>query len=114
MSAAIARAMIGERFNRTILLNVNFPGGADWELLGTRLGRRVYEESVEFRKDPRGREYLWIGGPGVEHREAPGSDTEAYDQGKVGVTPLVLDLWGRSQQNDAEAVVQAVVASRQG
>ncbi len=109
--AAIALAMIQERFDRAVLLNVNFPRGTAWEMLGTRLGRRVYEDGVEFRKDPRGREYLWIGGPGVEHREAPGSDTEAFDQGKVGVTPLVLDLWGRGQQADAERVVQSVAAA---
>jgi 5'-nucleotidase len=47
---------------------------------------------VEFRHDPRGREYLWIGGGGVRHEELAGSDTEAYDRGAIGVTPLRLDL----------------------
>ncbi|MEZ4226315.1 MAG: 5'/3'-nucleotidase SurE [Polyangiaceae bacterium] len=108
LSATIARAMLAQAFDRAVLLNVNFPSGSSWEVTPTRLGRRVYEDGVEFRRDPRGREYLWIGGPGVTHREAPGSDTEAYDAGRVGVTPLVLDLWGRSQQGDAEAVVQAL------
>jgi len=38
----------------------------------------------------------------------PGSDTEAFDEGVVGLTPLVLDLWGRNFQDQAEAVAEAV------
>ena len=76
-----------------MLLNVNFPRGAAWRARATRLGARVYTDSVHFRHDPRGREYLWIGGLGVHHRESSGSDTEAFDEGVVGITPLVLDLF---------------------
>lgn len=104
-AAEIAAALLAETDSGPVLLNVNFPPGREWTLRATRLGTRVYQDGVEFRRDPRGREYLWIGGPGVEHREAPGSDTEAFDQGVVGVTPLVLDLWGRSAQSVAERVV---------
>lgn len=76
------------------LLNVNFPPGSAWAVRATRLGARVYSDTVEFRNDPRGREYLWLGGPGAEHRPIAGSDTEAFDEGVVGITPLVLDLFG--------------------
>ncbi len=74
---------------------MNFP--ADWkgELRATRLGERLYEESVEFRTDPRGREYLWLGGGGVRHEKDEGSDTDAYDEGVASITPLMLDLTGR-------------------
>ncbi len=74
------------------LVNVNVPPGRGWPVVGTRLGLRLYEDIVEFRHDPRGREYLWIGGGGVHHEELAGSDTEAYDRGAVSVTPLLLDL----------------------
>jgi 5'-nucleotidase len=74
------------------LVNVNVPPGKDWPVVGTRLGIRLYEDIVEFRHDPRGREYLWIGGGGVHHEELAGSDTEAYDRGAVSVTALRLDL----------------------
>jgi 5'-nucleotidase len=87
-----------------ILLNVNVPRGRDWPLRATRLGRRIYRDEVEFRRDPRGREYLWIGGPGADHRPLAGSDTEAFDQGIVGITPLVLDLWQRDGAERAEAL----------
>jgi 5'-nucleotidase len=53
---------------------------------------RLYEDLVEFRTDPRGREYLWIGGGGVRHEELSGSDTEAHDRGVVSVSALMLDL----------------------
>jgi 5'-nucleotidase len=107
LSARMAEVVLGLPAHG-LLLNVNFPRGERWAVRATRLGTRVYKNAVEFRRDPRGREYLWLGGPGgVEHREVPGSDTEAYDQGVVGVTPLVLDLWGRSQQDSAEEVAAA-------
>ena len=75
------------------LLNVNFPPGSAWPIRATRIGARLYTEEVLFRDDPRGREYLWIGGAGVRHDHVPGSDTEAYDEGCASVTPLTLDLW---------------------
>jgi 5'-nucleotidase len=85
---------------------VNIPPGGPWQSRATRLGGRFYTDEVEFRKDPRGREYLWLGGPGVEHRPAAGSDTEAYDAGIIGLTPLVLDLWARDAAKHAEAVAE--------
>jgi len=94
-------------------LAVSAVSGADLDAvaaIATRLGRREYEEYIEFRRDPRGREYLWIGGPLLAHRHVPGSDTEAFDQNVVGVTPLILDLWGREQQAEAERVVDRVAA----
>ena len=79
--------------SRARLFNINVPArGAPWVCCPTVLGRRTYEGGVEFRKDPRGAEYMWIGGGTPRHHDAPGSDTEAYDEGLVGITPLSLDL----------------------
>ena len=47
---------------------------------------------------------------GVEHRPVAGSDTEAYDAGVIGLTPLVLDLWAQQGQKHAEAVVQELAS----
>jgi len=64
------------------LLNINIPRGSAWEIRTTRLGARLYEEDVIYRRDPRGREYLWIGGTGaVRHDLIEGSDTDAFDAG---------------------------------
>jgi 5'-nucleotidase len=109
LATRLTQALLEELTGTAILLNANFPTGRGWPLRATRLGRREYEEYIEFRRDPRGREYLWIGGPLLAHRHVPGSDTEAFDQNVVGVTPLILDLWGREQQVQAERVVERVV-----
>jgi 5'-nucleotidase len=108
LASAIARALADSDRARPLLLNVNFPAGASSRLRATRLGSRVYQDEVEFRRDPRGREYLWIGGPGAEHRMIPGSDTEAFDEGVIGVTPLVLDLWARADHERTETLVAAL------
>jgi 5'-nucleotidase len=73
---------------------VNFPRGwqAGGEIRATRLGARIYEELVDFRTDPRGREYFWLGGPGVRHENEEGTDTEAYDADVASMSALVLDL----------------------
>lgn len=74
-----------------VLLNVNFPAETAKGARATRLGRRHYAEGVVVRRDPRGREYFWIGGPGdVSNEPVEGSDTEAVEQGYVSVTPLSL------------------------
>jgi hypothetical protein len=54
---------------------------------------------------------LWLGGPGVEHRPLSGSDTEAYDAGDIGLTPLVLDLWAIGGSQHAEAVVAELLTA---
>jgi len=111
MDAAAALAVrLAERvLERTgagpLLYNVNFPSGSNWSVTTTRLGRRLYNDEVEFRHDPRGREYLWLGGPpGTHHDSFDGTDTAAFDSGVVGVTPLSLSLWSVDESKRAEAV----------
>lgn len=87
----LVNAVIEDDDKSALLLNVNFPRGRDWPLRVTRLGSRHYHDGVEFRTDPRGREYLWLGGPpGAEHLADEDTDTGAFDRGWVGITPLDL------------------------
>jgi 5'-nucleotidase len=88
-----------------ILLNVNFPPRWTGELRATRVGTRLYEELVDLRKDPRGRDYLWIGGANVHHDPDPGSDTDAHDLGIASVTPLGLDLTAHEEMKTAESLI---------
>ncbi len=77
--------------DQPVLLSVNVPAGTPKGVRATRLGRRLYSEGIDIRKDPRGGDYYWIGGPGgAQHPAMPGSDTEAVDEGYVSVTPLHL------------------------
>jgi 5'-nucleotidase len=77
----------------TYLFNLNVPpGSGPWKVRPTILGSRLYAEEVQPGRDPRGREYFWIGGGSVTHGVAPGSDTDAFDRGDASLTPLRLDL----------------------
>jgi 5'-nucleotidase len=108
---ACARAGSSNAGKRAPLLNVNIPPGDRWPVRATRLGARLYAESVDYRRDPRGREYLWIGGAGdVRHDQVPGSDTEAYDEGAASITPLSLDLWAADQAALADTIASATKA----
>jgi 5'-nucleotidase len=108
LCARIALELAARKHARTPLLNVNVPPEWNGEVRATRLGARIYEEIVDFRVDPRGREYLWLGGPGVRHERDPGTDTDAYDDGAVSITPLVLDLTSAADQRLATEVAAGV------
>jgi 5'-nucleotidase len=58
----------------------------------TRLGERVYSDEIIMRKDPRGKEYFWIGGAFPTMYEVEGTDCKAVLNGYVSVTPLHLDM----------------------
>lgn len=94
LARKVTQALLLRPITAPILLNLNVPKGHTG-VRSTRLGRRIYRDEVDFRADPRGREYLWLGGPSVEHPGVPGSDTEAFDSGNASLTPLALDLWAR-------------------
>lgn len=84
-----------DTFPPETLLNVNLPAISPDAVLGvrvTRLGRRVYSDSITRAKDPSGREYFWIGGGGVSWSADDGTDFRAVEDGYVSVTPLHLDL----------------------
>ncbi len=94
LAARIVQATLLRPITAPLLLNLNVPKGYT-ELRAARLGRRIYHDEVDFRRDPRGREYMWLGGPSAESEALPGSDTEAFDAGVASITPLSLDLWAR-------------------
>jgi 5'-nucleotidase len=90
---ALGAAVIRHGLPSETLLNVNIPGGPRprgfrW----TKLGRRVYRETVDERSDLRGRRYYWIGGPATGYDDIPGSDCHAIQDRFASVTPLDLDL----------------------
>jgi 5'-nucleotidase len=85
----------GDGFPRETLLNVNLPPLPPREVKGvrvTRLGRRVFTDSLTRGLDPSGKEYFWIGGGNIEWEAHEGTDFHAVDHGYVSVTPLHLDL----------------------
>jgi len=74
------------------LLNINFPAQSPKGIRYTRLGRRIYENVVTARHDPKGRIYYWIGGSFIDHAQDPDVDTTAHAEGFVSVSLLSLDM----------------------
>jgi 5'-nucleotidase len=108
LTTRIAIDLLAATTARAVLLNLNIPPSWNGQVRSTRLGARIYEELVDFRRDPRGREYLWVGGPGVRHERDAGTDTDAYDDGFASVTPLVLDLTSEADRTLAEGLAKGV------
>lgn len=82
-------------FPRDTLLNINLPPVPIDQVRGvklTRLGRRVYSNSLKPMEDPWGRKIYWIGGGSVSWSGPEDSDFQAIRDGYVSVTPLHLDL----------------------
>ncbi|WKW12165.1 5'/3'-nucleotidase SurE [Pseudogemmatithrix spongiicola] len=93
------------QFPADTLLNVNIPAIPAKELKGvrlTRLGRRVFSDSLTPMKDPWGRDIFWIGGGSVAWSGSDDSDFRAVKEGYISVTPLHLDLTAKDRLDDAE------------
>lgn len=91
-------------FPADTLLNVNLPAIPADQVKGiklTRLGRRVFSDSLQPMKDPWGREIFWIGGGSVAWSGAEDSDFRAVKEGYISVTPLHLDLTARDRLDDS-------------
>ena len=77
------------------VLNVNLPHRPWSEVRGvrfTKLGTRVYTDTLIEKTDPRGRAYYWIGGREPVWQADEGTDFQAVSEGYISVTPLALDL----------------------
>ena len=88
----------GRRF-----LNINIPQIAIDQCKGyqvTQKGFRLYKNDAVYRKDPRGREYYWLGLQPLAWRERDEneiqkqipSDFNATKNGYVSITPITLNL----------------------
>lgn len=87
------------------LLNINLPPVPPSEQRGvrlTRLGRRVYSNSIQPMRDPWGREIYWIGGGEISWQGSDDSDFQAIRDACVSVTPLHLDLTHRDVLDSRE------------
>ncbi len=92
-------------FPADTLLNINLPPVPPAEQRGvrlTRLGRRVYSNSIQPMRDPWGREIYWIGGGEISWQGSDDSDFQAIRDSCVSVTPLHLDLTHRDMLDTRE------------
>ena len=97
-ASIVARNILEHGLSRGELVNVNVPAATVEECDGfevTRLGRRVYQDQLVERLDPRGIPYFWIGGPPPSGLAIDGTDFHAVINRRVAITPIHLDLTGR-------------------
>jgi 5'-nucleotidase len=101
----LSRVLARTEWPAETLLNINLPAIDPSEVKGvktTRLGRRVFSDSLTRGKDPSGKPYFWIGGGSIEWAAAEGTDYGAIEQGYVSVTPLHLDLTNHGLLGEVE------------
>jgi 5'-nucleotidase len=85
-------------FPEFTFLNINIPYLGRKPYKGakiTKLGKRVYDDIIVEKTDPRGKHYYWIGGE-PEWFEIEGSDFSAVNAGYISITPLAVDMTSHS------------------
>jgi 5'-nucleotidase len=78
-------------------LNVNIPADArEAQCKITYAGHRFYANDAHLHRNPRGKEYFWLGLHPLEFKPREGReelcDFEAVELGHVSVSPIMLDL----------------------
>lgn len=94
-SDIIAKYVLENGLPKDTLLNVNIPNVPSSKISGimiTKQGKRLYDEPIVEKVDPRGKKYYWIGGNELGFIDIENSDLVAVREGYVSVTPIGLDL----------------------
>lgn len=94
-AARLTKAVLARGLPAGTLLNVNFPAVKWAKIAGvsiTRMGRRVYQDELVKRQDPRGRDYYWIGGLPPTGVPDHGTDFWAVENNRISITPISLDI----------------------
>jgi 5'-nucleotidase len=95
MAVKVSKAVIENKIPHGKLLNVNVPNLPISEIEGIEITRHcnaTYDIEIHNRKDPRGKEYFWVGGVFQSCGDHSKTDLEALKNNKVSITPLQLDL----------------------
>lgn len=101
----IVRKVLERGLTRRMLLNINLPFLPPNKLKGvkvTRLGTRVYEDTLVRKVDPRGQDYFWIGGEDPVWQPEEGTDFHSVHAGHVSVTPLQLELTDHAARSEMQ------------
>lgn len=85
---------ISIKFPPHTLLNINIPNMDRKKIKGmkiTRQGFRFYANEVSKRKDPRGKDYYWLGGNYLRFEGGSETDCSVINEGFVTITPITID-----------------------
>ena len=102
ITAKIAKNIISKPLPAKIFLNVNIPQKPKGIKI-TCLGRRIYDEQIDSRIDPRGHKYHWLSGQPVSEYQGEGTDISEAQKGHVSITPVKIDTTAIELFSDFEA-----------
>jgi 5'-nucleotidase len=91
----VVQEMLGQKMDKHMVLNVNFPNISDDLIKGIKVCRQAYakyEEDFIERNDPNGRLYYWLTGEFVNFDEGEDTDVWALENGYVSIVPVQFDL----------------------
>jgi 5'-nucleotidase len=83
------------RMDPKTLLNINIPNAKTEDIKGvmiTKQGKSYWEDTLEVRADPNGRDYYWLTGTMVVTDESSEYDIKAIREKYISITPLHYDL----------------------
>jgi 5'-nucleotidase len=71
-------------------------------------GRTAYDDAVELRDDPRGREYIWVTGTLREHSADEETDVTVVRSGYASLTPIKFDLTARDRMEELSCKIDKI------
>ncbi len=89
----LARHILRHGLPRDTLLNVNVPPTKTIKGYRiTRQGKRIYDNAIIEKVDPRGKKYYWIGGNELKWEGESDTDFYAVSKKYISITPVHLDM----------------------
>jgi 5'-nucleotidase len=101
----VAAYIMQKGLPKDTFLNINVPNVEEDEILSykiTHQGKRVFEDAIVEKLDPRGKKYYWIGGGDQGFQEIAGTDFHAIANRYISITPLCVDLTNRAAVQELE------------
>jgi 5'-nucleotidase len=100
----LVRRVLKKGLPKDTLLNVNVPQMPPSKKIKgykfTRQGKRVFDDVVVEKVDPRGKKYYWIGGDMVKWEGGRDTDFYAISKGYISITPVHLDMTNYSSMRE--------------
>ncbi|MFH0948611.1 MAG: 5'/3'-nucleotidase SurE [Elusimicrobiota bacterium] len=88
----IIKEVMKSKIPEYTFLNINVPNVDEIKGVAvTKMGKRIYDDEIEERTDPRGYKYYWIAGKQMSGYPIKNTDILAVEKKYVSVTPLKVD-----------------------
>lgn len=97
ISLRVLRKILPRR-NTKIVYNLNIPFRNNGKIMVTSMGYKKYKPDVEVRKDPRGKNYYWLGTGNPVYHPDEGTDVWALQNGYISLSVIKYDLNCRQEQ----------------